>query len=256
MKSKNIKNNYPVDDYGANGFCLVERVIDKKAIDSINKELKNILNKKHKILKKDYNLINKKINSMHGLTRYSNFFFNFSKNKKIINICKNLLNKVPKFRESEYFAKPKKIGLESPYHQDNYYWNVKKGNALTVWIALSHANKKNGSLKYLAGSHKLGVIKHERSFAPGSSQKINNNKIIKLKKKYQEVIINLKPGDAIFHHCEIIHGSNKNESNYDRRGLTMQFQARGAIIDKLAYEKYMIELNKQIELRKEKYAWV
>ena len=83
MKSKNIKNNYPVDDYGANGFCLVERVIDKKAIDSINKELKNILNKKHKILKKDYNLINKKINSMHGLTRYSNFFLTFQKIKKL-----------------------------------------------------------------------------------------------------------------------------------------------------------------------------
>lgn len=256
MNLRNIKNNYSVDDYDANGFCLVEKVIDKKTINSIDKELKKILNKKHKIRKRDYNLINKKINSMHGLTRYSNFFDKLSKNKKILDVCRNLLNKIPKFRQSEYFAKPKKIGLESPYHQDNYYWNVKKGNALTVWIALSHADKRNGSLKYLVGSHKLGIIKHEKSFAPGSSQKINKDKIIKLKKKYKKVVVNLKPGDAIFHHCEIIHGSDKNKSNYDRRGLTMQFQARGSTIDKLAYKKYLIELNKQIELRKEKYAWV
>ena len=82
MNLRNIKNNYSVDDYDANGFCLVEKVIDKKTINSIDKELKKILNKKHKIRKRDYNLINKKINSMHGLTRYSNFFDKLSKKKK------------------------------------------------------------------------------------------------------------------------------------------------------------------------------
>ena len=257
MRKTKAKKEYSIKDYNLNGFCVVRKIINKKTVNSIKGEIRKILNKKkNKLLRKDYNLINKKINSLHSLTRYSKFFKKISKNQKILDICINLLGKNPEFRQSEYFAKPKKIGLQSPYHQDNYYWNVKKSNALTTWIALTPANKKNGGLKYLVGSHKLGTIEHENSYAPGSSQKINNDEIKKLKKKYKEVIIDLKVGDALFHHCEVIHGSNKNKSNFDRKGLTMQFQEKGAKINESSYKKYIAKLNNQINLRKEKYAWI
>ena len=41
-----------------------------------------------------------------------------------------------------------------------------------MWIALDEANKKNGSLYYFKKSHKLGLLPHEASNTPGSSQKI------------------------------------------------------------------------------------
>ena len=42
----------------------------------------------------------------------------------------------------ELFAKPSKIGIMSPPHQDNYYWCLKNGKSLTFWIALDKSNKK------------------------------------------------------------------------------------------------------------------
>ena len=67
--------------------------------------------------------------------------------KKIIKSHVNaLLNtKKIKLRQSEYFAKPKGSGLPVPNHQDNFYWNVVGGNALTVWIALSKIKYKKWS---------------------------------------------------------------------------------------------------------------
>ena len=40
-------------------------------------------------------------------------------------------------------------------HQDNYYWNLKNPNAVTMWIALT-PTKINGAIEYLIGSHKFG----------------------------------------------------------------------------------------------------
>ena len=36
--------------------------------------------------------------------------------------------------------------MPSPFHQDNYYWNIKEAKAANVWIALSKSSKKNGGL--------------------------------------------------------------------------------------------------------------
>ena len=75
---------------------------------------------------------------------------------------------------SELFAKPAQKGLPSPIHQDNFYWCVKGGNALTVWIALDDVTSANGGIQYYNESQKLGVVKHEPSYAKGSSQKVSN----------------------------------------------------------------------------------
>ena len=49
-----------------------------------------------------------------------------------------------------------------------------------IEITLNRANKKNGGVYYFEGSHKLGLLNHKPSFAPGSSQTIKS--LRKLKK--------------------------------------------------------------------------
>ena len=45
-----------------------------------------------------------------------------------------------------------------------------------MWIALDEANKKMDHFIILKKSHKLGLLPHEASNTPGSSQKIKNLK--------------------------------------------------------------------------------
>jgi len=247
-----INNRFSLKNYSKNGFCIIRNFFKIKEINLINNELKKIEKNisKFKIRKRDINLSNGIINSMHGLTKYSKFFKKISENKNLIKACSVAIKKYPVFREAEFFAKPAKVGLPSPYHQDNYYWNIKNGNGLTAWISLNKTSKANGTLKYLLGSHKIGVLKHVNSFAPGSSQKIPNNKIIKLKKKYKEISPCLKPGDILLHSSEIVHGSEANKSSKPRRGLTLQYQPKGSVIDKFGLKKYLRNLYRQIKVRK------
>ena len=64
------------------------------------------------------------------------------KNKKIQKIASKILKGRTKEFGAEVFAKPAKVGLQSPIHQDNFYWNIKSNKGITMWIALDEANKK------------------------------------------------------------------------------------------------------------------
>ena len=76
-------------------------------------------------------------------------------NNKINFLAKKYINsKKVKLRACELFLKPAKKGLAAPIHQDNYYWCLKKGSAITIWVALDKVNSKNGGVYYFNQSHK------------------------------------------------------------------------------------------------------
>jgi len=233
-------------EYDELGVTLIKKLFSKKEIKILTKRINNYIKKCSSKLKgKEINFIKNKINSIHHFRDH--YFEKFSKQPKIIQLGEILLNDRIKFRKCEYFAKPKKIGLESPMHQDNYYWNLKRGSGFTMWIAIDKSYKNNGNLKYLLKSHKKGLVTHVASYAPGSSQKVDN--IQKYNKKYKLKKFNLDVGDCLVHHSEIIHGSEKNKSNESRRGFTIQLTAKKEKINKKGLKKYILSLKKQITTR-------
>jgi|688.fasta_scaffold501721_1 phytanoyl-CoA hydroxylase len=240
-----LKNNFDnlEADYNTNGFVLIRNFFSKTTIKQIKKSLVFFLNKK-KFKLKGINFVgnNSKINSAHALGKWK-MLKKIESNKKVKLIAKKLLKGKIKNFGSECFAKPAKVGLPSPVHQDNFYWNIDNNKGLTFWIALDKANKNNGSLFYYKTSHKLGLIKHISSYAPGSSQKISNIKILK---KFKKVNTELMPGDILIHDCLVAHGSNKNNTNNSRMGLTLRFIRSDSRINFKKKKKYEKDLAQQI----------
>lgn len=252
MKKINIENLKK--NYDKNGWVIVKSIFTKKEVNEINKKIDIFLNKSvKKYYGKNINFADdkksskdiKNINSFHKLAD-SAYIKEKSKSKKIRLIVKKLLNSREKFIASELFAKPAKKGLPSPIHQDNFYWCVKGGNALTAWVALDYVSSLNGGIKYYNRTQKLGVVKHEPSYAKGSSQKVSN---IEKYSKFKKVCPKLNPGDALFHHSEVIHGSSANKSGRRRRGLTFQFKDYYANYDTKLKKQYLKSLNQQIKIR-------
>ena len=231
--------------YKNNGVIRVKKVFSRSEIINLKKNIDLYIKKNTKILKgKEINFIQDQVNSIHLFKDV--FFKKFSNQSKILELGKFFLKDKPKIRHFEYFAKPKKIGLPSPMHQDNYYWNLSNPNSFTIWIAIDKATKKNGAVEYLLGSHKR-LYSHVPSYAPGSSQKVKE--IVKLKNKFKTKSFNLNSGDCLIHHSQIIHGSKKNSSNNSRKGFTVQVMTTSSKVNKEKFKKYQASLKKQIELR-------
>ena len=253
MKITNLPIFQLKKKYDKNGWVKITNLISEIEASHIKNVINSYLQKRDlKFDKRNANFIkinNKEIIHTFHKISHSKEIKKFATQKIFFSIAENLINNKAKFRKCELFAKPSKFGLQSPPHQDNYYWCLKGGKSLTFWIALDQSSKKNGGIYYYNGSHKIGLVPHEDSNIMGSSQKVKNIKIVKkLKKKTPS----LKIGDVLIHDSQTIHGSNKNISNKNRMGLTIQFQSINCKIDKKKQLAYLASLKNQIKKRLDK----
>ncbi len=223
----------------------------KKKIKSFKSEIFSFLKKNHKKYQgRHVNYFGdvrafKEISSFHRL-QANKKIKKFAEFGVIYKIAQKLLNKKPELRASELFIKKKGFGKPTPIHQDAYYWNVKNDEGLTLWVALTPSNKKNGSVFYYDKSHKMGVLKHKSSFVKGSSQKLNN---LKKLNKLSKSTPNVNPGDVIVHNSLVVHGSFKNLSNQKRIGWTFCYKPKNTPYDLKRTKKFEKKLYFQINKR-------
>ena len=118
---------------------------------------------------------------------------------------------------SKLMQKEPKVGGAWEWHQDYGYWYKNQfmfpDQLISVMVALTDANKENGCLQVIRGSHKLGRINH--GFAGeqvGADMVMVDNALKSMDLVYSE----LKAGDALFFHSNLLHRSEANLSEHPR----------------------------------------
>ena len=100
----------------------------KKDINKIFTQIEKI--KKSSIKIKNPNMhftSDNRLNTIHDINKYikKGPMINLKKDKRILKIVEGILGeKKTKVRNIEFFLKPRKTGMRSPFHQDNFYWNI------------------------------------------------------------------------------------------------------------------------------------
>ena len=114
-----------------------------------------------------------------------------------------------------YIWKAPKIGLGFPWHQDKWYFNHQYRTEMTVgtWTAIDTADKDNGCLYVIPGSHKYGILKHED--LEGSQQ--NEFKIARDANDEDGVAVEVPPGAVVWFNNQLLHKSTDNHSLRFRR---------------------------------------
>jgi len=141
-------------------------------------------------------------------------------NKNILDAVESIIGKNILICGTTLFIKnPNEKGFVS-FHQDAKYIGLEPHNWVTVWIAVTDANEKNGCMRMLSGSHKDDLKHHEQKFDENNlltrGQTIKNIPL----DKTDPVI--LKAGQMSLHHPKIVHGSGLNQSNDRRIGFVIQ----------------------------------
>lgn len=252
--SETVSLNLKRDFYDL-GWCKVDNLFGNQELVRIEAEYANFVEcEAPKLTGKDINYADKNnriINSIHKLaTEPGQYFWELLHSDYFLKLASLFLIDTATPRKAEMFAKPASIGMRSPIHQDNYYWCLKPysiGTGLTMWIALDNCDSQNGGLTYLNASHRVGILAHESSFAPGSSQTIKNS--AELMNNYNIVTPKLSPGDALIHDAHVVHFSEANVSGKSRRGMTFQYQSKSSTVDHEQLNIYEESLRKQLKDR-------
>lgn len=131
---------------------------------------------------------------------------------------------------SKLMQKEPKVGGAWEWHQDYGYWYKNQfmfpDQLISVMVALTEANKQNGCLQVIKGSHKLGRVNH--GFAGeqvGADMVMVENALKTMELVYCEI----DPGDALFFHSNLLHRSAANLSDKPRWSIISCFNSQSNI---------------------------
>jgi phytanoyl-CoA hydroxylase len=121
---------------------------------------------------------------------------------------------------SKLMQKEPKVGGAWEWHQDYGYWYKNEfllpDQMMSVMVAITNANKENGCLQVIKGSHKMGRIEH--GFA-GEQVGASQHYVDLALKTMELVYVEINAGDALFFHSNLLHRSEANLSDGPRWSL-------------------------------------
>lgn len=120
--------------------------------------------------------------------------------------------------------KPARVGTGFPFHQDAKFLigktqgRIERNGGLNLVIALDPADASNGAFEVLGRTHTGGLIDF-----PYDMVNLNEG----LFDEQHRTVCTLQPGDAVFFHPRLAHGSGPNRSDRSRRLVTLWFVGSG-----------------------------
>lgn len=147
--------------------------------------------------------------------------------KKFAQIAADLLGveKVRLYHDQALFKEAN--GGYTPWHQDQFYWNLDTPKTITMWIPLVDVSPDMGLMKFARKSHKKGL--YDEITISDKSDEIYAEIIEKEGFEISQPVL-MKAGDASFHYGHTIHSADANNSEKIREVMTIIYFADGARI--------------------------
>lgn len=129
------------------------------------------------------------------------------------------------------FAKEPGAAKATPWHQDFPYLPLAGDQILRIWVPLDRVFADSGAVHYLKGSHAWGVVYHPVGFkqtpataeAYASSPYEDQPDFEAEYHRYDWLIGEAEPGDALLHHPLTVHGSTGNRTSAFRRAVSSTY---------------------------------
>ena len=131
-----------------------------------------------------------------------------------------LLGGAVRFWHDQLFSKPARSGGIVAWHQDYSYWTRTVPMAhLTCWIGLDDSTRANGCVHYVPGSQRWNLL--PVTGLADDMDAIQSVLDAEQLENFRPVAIELKRGEASFHHPLMVHGSYENSTAEPRRATVI-----------------------------------
>jgi hypothetical protein len=123
---------------------------------------------------------------------------------------------------TNFFIKEARNPAFVSWHQDSTYWGLDRPDVVTAWVALTPANRSNGAMGYIPGTHTSEQIPHRDTFAKNNLLTRGQEIAVEVNED-EAVTIELQPGEMSLHHVRLVHGSPPNPSDDRRIGFAIRY---------------------------------
>lgn len=202
-------------EYNENGYVILKGLLSKEEVEALRERAKSDREMdKHAFQRDDgtgakvrLSLWNHPGDGIYGM---------IARSRKVVDSVEQLLKDEAYHYHSKMIMKEAKVGGAWAWHQDYGYWyenGVLFPDLCSVYIAVDAATVENGCLQVIKGSHKLGRVNHVLS---GDQAGADLERVEEAKKRLDHVYVELEKGDAVFFHGNLLHRSDRNDSDNPR----------------------------------------
>ena len=220
-------SNKQVEFYRENGYIAGLPLLTDEQVEALRAELSELMNPSHpqNHLFYEYNSNESKdpakiVFHALGAWRIAQGFHDLLWNPAFTVPASQLLEGAVRFWHDQLFCKPARHGGVVAWHQDYSYWTRTHPLAhLTCWIGLDDSTRDNGCVHYVPRSHTWPDL--PITGLTGDMNAIQSVLSDEQKELFKPVAIELRKGEASFHHPRMIHGSFANTTSSSRRATVI-----------------------------------
>jgi len=222
-KLKDVLQGYANSDFNNNSVIKIENLFDHEFCAQI----------RNYVLEKEDEIIEQYSSDKKGLVldtigeakliKYFEYPFSFDRllfgkfsQSEIYQIAETLLQEKVYIFSMEIHSRIA-LGTNIPPHQDNAYYGLQRGKALTFYIPLDNQNPFKGGLRYCSNSID-NEYEHKVSKEKGFSLTLSDKNKINLLKKLDPYY---NAGDCTIHHSRSVHYANSVPPDTER-GLVLR----------------------------------
>lgn len=121
---------------------------------------------------------------------------------------------------SHFFCKMPGDPKAVPWHQDAAYWSLSPARTVTVWLAIDDTDAGNAAMQFIPRTHDRGPLEWRK---PAESNTVLDREIVGWETMGAPVVNALRAGQMSLHADMLAHGSDANQSDRRRCGLTIRY---------------------------------
>lgn len=217
--------------YEKNGYLLFPKFIPQSILDKCHKRFDDVVAGKVErgniIVMRDVK-DRKSVNKIQDIN-YDKVFCEYIENKNLLDVVECFTGPNIMAIHNMLIAKPPDIGYGStkhPPHQDLYYFPLRPAdNIVAAWTAMEKCDVENGCLYVAPGSHRHDKL-YRHDYPPNTDPHAINKfyyGIVDLPETIDWEELEMEPGDTVFFHPLLVHGSGVNRSTRTRRAISCHY---------------------------------
>lgn len=153
----------------------------------------------------------------HNVQQYSGIWLRALLHEPFLEIARSILGPDIVLHHTKLFLKFAEEGASFPMHQDWSYFPTERDTMIAGVIHLTEATDEMGCFRIYPGSHKRGRL-------PNSSGQTDSAEMAMYPME-GAMVIEAEPGDVLFFHYLLVHGSPPNRSSKARKTVLVQMHA-------------------------------
>eukprot|EP00696_Hemimastix_kukwesjijk_P003652 gnl/Hemi2/14467_TR4909_c0_g1_i1.p1 gnl/Hemi2/14467_TR4909_c0_g1~~gnl/Hemi2/14467_TR4909_c0_g1_i1.p1 ORF type:complete len:348 (-),score=84.17 gnl/Hemi2/14467_TR4909_c0_g1_i1:192-1235(-) len=258
--AENILSPQQRADYEEKGFIVIKKLYPLEAIEKYRSRFVAIANGEVErapgmLVMRDVAIAKLKGNGEQAITKLQDWqndavLFEYCQDPHILRVVRGIIG--PNFRSvhTMLINKPPDVGVGSsrhPPHQDLWYFPFRPADQIVAaWTAMQTINQENGCLCVEPGTHRRDLLyKHEYPSDGIVNKAYHGIQGMSSEASAMNMLhVDMDPGDTIFFHPLLIHGSGRNNSQGYRKAISCHFASsnchfvdvKGTIQEPLATE--------------------